>query len=600
MSQNCSLSFSDDPLTPKRARKSSLNSSDPITPKRARKWSSNDETLTSDINSEQDVKMEGLPKPDDEERDEYYFGLAGKPRLVARTSHNRWSRPEKTGAYTGQIRKRFAAVLKYKQPEIVARWTKDLVLALIKGLDDCRWSYFFPIRIGLEDTLSSELPTVLLVAVERDSLQWEEGVAIALECRRILQEFKIANIEVEIREGKYAPSAASAEFESQIDTAAWTTFQSRTNELALPMLSSLGYTIGYAEDRKGEGSLGLHLRLGGENSAVYGLTCRHVVSNGRQPNESFKVSEGHKQQNKQYHVQSGDNGFSECFAELAEYQSQLDREIEPLRMTKQRWEDWYQYDESLEHKRPTERQTLRLADLQSRAAYNARVIDLFSKISHKKDRQIGHLAFCPKMELSSEQPGYLKDWALIELDPNKFSSAPDNKVFVGNDKAYWSKDYLDKGFLPLYLQDRDLGCGNPIRVAKRGSKTGLTFGEMNSIEAVVRRQANFKDHFAWELLIVPSSKERVFSDKGDSGSSIFDMNGAVVGLVNGSTADPPEKWRGIPELKKYPGGTVRPEDAEESPNLATWHDGTDITFATPIQWVLDDIARFTGLEPRLA
>lgn len=95
-------------------------------------------------------------------------------------------------------------------------------------------------------------------------------------------------------------------------------------------------------------------------------------------------------------------------------------------MAKQRWENWYQYDESLEHKRPTERETSYLAKLQSQAAYHKRVIDLFSKISHKKDRQIGHLAFCPKMELSSEQPGYLKDWALIELDPNNFSSAPDN------------------------------------------------------------------------------------------------------------------------------------------------------------------------------
>lgn len=56
---------------------------------------------------------------------------------------------------------------------------------------------------------------------------------------------------------------------------------------------------------------------------------------------------------------------------------------------------------------------------------------------------------------------------------------------------------------------------------------------------------------------------------------------------------------GIPELKKYPGGAVRPEDAEESPNLTNWPDGTAITFATPIQWVLDDIARFTGLELRL-
>ncbi|POS69320.1 hypothetical protein DHEL01_v212286 [Diaporthe helianthi] len=602
-SQDCSLQFYDDPLTPKRARKWSLNSSDPITPKRARKWSSNDKTPTSDINSKQDIKMEGPYKPDDEERDEYYYGLAGKPRLVARTSHNRWSRPKTPGSFSWpakQIRKRFTAV---SNSEIVTtKWTKDLDLALIKGLDGCRWSYFFPIHLDLEDTSMREVPTVLLVAVERDSLQWEEGVTIALECRRILQEFKIANVEVEIREGKYAPTAASAEFESQIDTAAWTCqSRSETNERALPMLSSLGYTIGYAEDhRKGEGSLGLHLRLGRENSALYGLTCRHVVSNGRQPDESYKVSEEHKQQTRQYHVQAGDKGFSECLKSLEDLQKTIEGLMEPLQMAKQRWEDWYQYDESLAHKRPTDATTSLLAYYQSHAAYNARVINLFSKISHKKDRQIGHLAFFPKEELSSEQPGYLKDWALIELDTNKFSSAPDNKVFIGNNKTpLLSKELLDNGFLQLQ-QGRDSEFGKPSMVAKRGFKTGLTFGIMNSIEAVVRRPGNGQDYFTWELLIVPYDKERVFSAAGDSGSSIFDMYGEVVGLVNGSNYNLSEEWRGIPKSKKYPGGTVRPEDAEESHDLATWPDGTDVTFASPIQWVLDDIARFTGLKPRLA
>ncbi|KAI1777147.1 hypothetical protein F4818DRAFT_439508 [Hypoxylon cercidicola] len=539
-------------------------------------------------------------KPDDEERAEYYFGIAGNPRLVARTSHERWSKPVHEGAWNTHRRKRYLAVLEREQHEIVSRWTKDLTLALVQALNECSWTYFFPIRIGLEDTLFSEFPTILLVAVEEDTLQWKKGIAVALECRKILRDFKIANVEIEIREGKYAHFAASAEFERQIDPEAWACGQ--TNTLALPMLSSLGYAIGYSEDRMGEGSLGLHLKLGDKNPAVYGLTCRHVVSNSRLPSESYTVWEGHKQ----HHVQAGDNGFTQCLEELKYHQTDLENQIEPLQTKKYRWENWYIYEKEKEHKRPTEQETTALTELQSLGAYNQRVIDLFSKISRKKDRQIGHLAFHPKLELSSERPGYLKDWALIELDLKKFNNNPENKVFIGTeyDNNVLLKRLLNNGFLQLHLERQDLEGSSTFLVGKRGFKTGLTYGEKNSIEAVVRRHADVKEQFAWEMLIVPSRKGRVFSAKGDSGSSIFDMQGRVIGLVNGSTHvtsfDEKRGWRGIP--KKYPGGTARPEKADETPSgdLVTWPDGTDVTFATPIQWVLEDIERFTGLEPRLA
>lgn len=570
--------------------------------------------MSSNVDVPQDVKMSEPYKPDDEERDYYYFGIAGKPRLVARTSHECWSRPENTGAYTGQRRKQYLAVLEYQQDELVSRWTNDLTLALVQALNECRWSYFFPIRIGLDDTLSSEFPTILLIAVEEDSLQWEQGLPIALECRKILRDFKIADVEVEIREGKYAHCAASAELERQIDPKYWANEKTnkceKTNRFALPMLSFLGYNIGYSEDGKGEGSVGLHLRLGDKNSAVYGLTCRHVVFNGRHPSESYTVSEDHKQ----YHIQGGDSGFTKCLENLKIYQTQLQHLINQIQRKQKEWEDCFSHVEGREHRRPTGAEIMKLAEYQTSAAYNKQVIDLCNNISHKKDRHIGHLAFHPKMELSSERPGYLTDWGLIELDLGKFNSGPDNKVFIGtepNDIGISESD-LDNGFLSLHLEPEDGLDSRTFCVGKRGSRTGLTYGVMSSIEAVVRRPTYMTHHFAWEILIVPfgDNDDRVFSKPGDSGSSIFDASGKVIGLVTGNTVEPPydEKggWKGIPPTtrnpKKYPGGAARPEEADETPSgdLATWYTGTDITFATPIQWVLDDIERFTGLEPRLA
>ncbi|KAI1765222.1 hypothetical protein GGR53DRAFT_465567 [Hypoxylon sp. FL1150] len=523
--------------------------------------------------------MAGPRMPSNEERDEYYLGLAGKPRLVARTSQDEWSLPARGREWDTRPRKRYAPVLQYRQPEIVSRWSKDLTLALVRALKDCSWTYFYPIRIGRDDTIPQEYPTILLIAVENDSLQWDKGISIALKCRTILRDFKIADVEVEIREGKYTPCAAFAELERQIDPQGWTNQPLReTNKCALPMLSSLGHAIGYAEERVGDGSLGLYIRLGNDTSPVYGLTCRHVVHKGRSPTEAYVPSE----EPKQYHVRGSDRVFRDFLGDLEQQQVELERDTRPLQSMKERWEQWYIHDESLKHKRPTEQDMIRLAELESAAAYNKRFIELFKNISDKKDRQIGHLAFLPKLELSSDRPGYLKDWALIELDLTKFNGAPGNKVFIGNqyDPTGSLERFMENGFLSLRLKPQDLqdlDPKEPMIVGKRGFKTGLTYGRTSSIEAVVRHPTSKDgDHFAWEMLIVPVSRcdDARFSAPGDSGSCVFDMHGNVVGIVSGQTY--------------------------ETSGDGQRHWGYDVTFATPIRWVLEDIQRFTGLEPRLA
>lgn len=63
------------------------------------------------------------------------------------------------------------------------------------------------------------------------------------------------------------------------------------------MLSSLGYPIAYLEGRPGVGAVGLHVKLGDENSVVYALTCRHVIEHNRAPHETYNLSkaEEHRQ-----------------------------------------------------------------------------------------------------------------------------------------------------------------------------------------------------------------------------------------------------------------------------------------------------------------
>ncbi|KAH9893882.1 hypothetical protein F4778DRAFT_748820 [Xylariomycetidae sp. FL2044] len=459
---------------------------------------------------------------------------------------------------------------------------------------------------------------VLLIAVEENSLAWEEGITIALQCRDILREYQILDIEVEIREGRHELSAASAEFEAQIDPQMWHDAEGRaTNEDALPLLSHLGYPIGYLEDRKGQGTVGLHLRLEGRQSETpifYGLTCRHVVRHDRADKEAYTVSG----KSRQGHIQANGTEYDNIRWKFEVSGGDLQKHVKSMQRPIDRWSDRYQFEESKQHLRPTDYGIRSLDKYKSLLAYHSGILDVLKELQERNSRSIGHLAYHPSYEISSDQPGYLTDWALIELDPEKFASNPENNVYVG-DRAHDSRVTLRSinGFIKLRMEKQEAVERGPVEeeltiVAKRGATTGLTFGIKSEIEAVVRHPSrDGKSRYAWEMLIISMAEaSKPFSSKGDSGSSIFDREGRVVGLVNASNTGldgewkPADLWKwrqqGLESLVPKRGKTGV-EEAEKAPDdeLRTRPRYADVTFASPIERVLEDIERFTGLKPQL-
>ncbi|RYO83609.1 hypothetical protein DL766_006462 [Monosporascus sp. MC13-8B] len=568
--------------------------------------------------SAQDATSSLVPyEPSPEERDEYYYGFAGNPKLVARTSCDIWAKPQHEEGWDQklcQTPKRYAAIGDH---DIVRKWSKILCVQVAHALNNCHWNYFCPIRIGLKgNRFRDNCPVVLLIAVDWDTLSWKDGITTALQCRSILRNFQIGDVEVEIMEGRYRHAAVSTELEALFDPE--DEVQENIHETMIPMLSSLGYPLGYLEDRRGQGTLGLYLKFK-DHTPIYGLTCRHVVHGDRQAGDSYKFSGADRQQ---YHIQGTQATFQGWECELEAKLVQCKSLIERLEYKHNCWDSYLQYDETRQHLRPTDLERMQLDSVRVESAFTEKVLKCVSQLVQKDKRKVGHLAFHPALQVSARKPGYLKDWALVELDLAKYLGPPENKVFLGDRGLAEMKSHrfrpmvtkLVKGHLPLSgilpaedTQAQVFLSGMPpeeyrqgtMVVGKRGARTGLTFGVKNEIEAVIRSPGcGLDDQLTWEMLIIPAEGYEKFSDGGDSGSSVFDLEGRVVGLVTGSTHEPRFKDG---KRKKHPGDDTSPDTAEEgdATELSTEVDRTDITFASPIQWVLDDIEDFTGMKPQI-
>jgi hypothetical protein len=558
-------------------------------------------------------------KPSAAEREQYYLGLPGHAELIARTGTEQWHSPRYHVGTFGGIHKKYLAGIDH--PDLIAKWSERLSRRLIEILKDCPWEWFVPLRVGLDNDANhyekhkpkrSTMSTVLMIGVPKDKINWEKAVVFALDCRKALREHGINDLEVEIRDGSYQEQAACAELEAQINMVE-PSFR-KTNNKTLPMLSYSGFPVAYLEDRKGQGTIGGYITLD-DDPSTYGLTCRHVVARKRQPFESYTSGNGPKQ----FHVQVNQTLYHDVLYELKYYKSDLEQEAHQLEQKETRWESWYQFQDGKEHLRPTEEEREVLKGLRLKLTYHNKILDLVKGLGKRSSKNIGELAYHSSSQISFQQKGYLKDWALIKMDSTKFSQTPTTKVFVGDAiHEFMAKNRLSKssdfyenysnGVLSLRVEGQKKQ--GSYHVCKQGARTGLTFGQVSGIEAVARRRDRVGDSYSWELVVIPEPGAGPFSDRGDSGSCVFDLDGHIVGLLvaSNSVIDKESTWEmgmspdgdGSSQIKIHPDQDMGPGEAPEA-NASTiqpWPKEADITFVSPIKWVLDDIQELTGRKPR--
>ncbi|CAK7216201.1 hypothetical protein SEUCBS140593_002795 [Sporothrix eucalyptigena] len=206
------------------------------------------------------------------------------------------------------------------------------------------------------------------------------------------------------------------------------------------------------------------------------------------------------------------------------------------------------------------------------------------------------------------------------------------------------QDLLDsEGFLALKAPSRpwvdNIGL-DPTKprpgqyVFKRGAISGMTVGQVSPIEAVLRKPLQGRDDaIAWSWPVLPllrvlSSGIDVnpsFSMKGDSGSTIFNSDGEIIAMIDaGVTSDEPtcrlfhqhpadpslQSAAPLPLDKMMPPQTPVPEpfvswnaemnlpqtksETQSQPSKPRHH---DITLATPIEWLFEDIELQTDFKP---
>ncbi|KAL1892392.1 hypothetical protein Sste5346_007130 [Sporothrix stenoceras] len=154
---------------------------------------------------------------------------------------------------------------------------------------------------------------------------------------------------------------------------------------------------------------------------------------------------------------------------------------------------------------------------------------------------------------------------------------------------------------------------DPQFVFKNGGRTASTMGVTNPIEAVVRTPFSgreFPGARVLPILTMPPSRlimegknaiisSHLFSEGGDSGAAVFDKTGKVVAMIDGGVKadDQPSNVNKNTDPDSL-GASAKPEQSWTWTRnaLGNWP-AIDITYATPMEAIFDDIREVTGLDP---
>ncbi|KAH8649001.1 hypothetical protein BGZ61DRAFT_469636 [Ilyonectria robusta] len=519
--------------------------------------------------------------PSFEEQVSYYYGLPSRPKLVARSSTDPWV-DKFDFATQFPVGKLLNPVGRHP---IVGLWNTDGPLRrdIVLALDGVEWTVIDVLRLGYTRKMSTETeepehPVTLLISVKTDSTPWEQGHAVVMQCREILQQHGISDVHCEMKEAQVFPHASPP-------TAPLSAPKLHSGGVEMPVeinglfSTYLGHSIATFDRPTREGTKCLYLRRK-DTGQVLALTCRHVVIPDEAPNEDYTYDESNVESRITV-IQPGNSTLEIAKRDISSNFEDIEAAIKFL--------------EDHPRMNPDEKApqvALHLATLSSGKETMRRL----NELDEPSTRIIGHVLFSPKYSTGTlgtdEWTAHrLRDWALIELHPDKHASPLEklrNEVTVpamamnefSTALGAENLQVTHRAFINLFKHAVELQGTIPegelkrprqesrsldepaILVAKHGRSTQFTIGLANNVTSVKRQPIDKIQVLSEEWCILGQKRDREgkripFSDYGDSGSCIWDRQGRIGGMLTSGS-------------KFF--------------NLAC-----DTTFATPIEWLLEDI-----------
>ncbi|EGO23607.1 hypothetical protein SERLADRAFT_416027 [Serpula lacrymans var. lacrymans S7.9] len=499
----------------------------------------------------------------------YYAGLPSSPRLLARTGVIPWKEPTGPEAYSKL--KQLGVVFNHKLNTIWEDKVAPEILTFLDGMG-VKWTSIDVVRIG---EIGESAPIVLWIGVKPKTLAGEDANKAAFECLKVLQEFGINNVNIEIRESSVVRSAGPKLLPPVYSS-------DPTVDVRHPLTYALGLPISAQATPYTAGTGGFFMAEGNDSDKLLLITARHVVLPLNQgPNDMF---ERRNESKPRFNViLLGKEAYDDY---LASIKARIGGYTFIVEHAKQRIKAVEGQD--------NEGGTVECKEAQDnidRAEKAMEALYTFYDIVEKKwaseaSRILGHVVCSPPIRLGAGTADemYTEDYAIIEVDGDKI----DKLNFKGNvidlgteipareftEKMYpnprnrtsfkyptdrllrlWGTIPDEEMRRPTMLDQNEEQC---LMVIKNGSASGVTIGRATGIMSYICEYFNDGNHYtSKEWTIIPcDTKSGVFSTPGDSGAVVVDGIGRVGGLLTGGA------------------GTT---------------DSSDITYATPISFLLKSI-----------
>nr|XP_031861062.1 uncharacterized protein CI109_003422 [Kwoniella shandongensis]KAA5528134.1 hypothetical protein CI109_003422 [Kwoniella shandongensis] len=475
----------------------------------------------------------------------YYYGLPSCPRLVASSIARDWVPPD-THPRSKHI---FPPSLNHPISSI---WETHIVPAQCKALDElARGAVCFDfVRIG---ELQEDAPNILWIGVAPGSMSSEAGVEVIRSSQAILFANGIADVAVEIRETNIELLTEPA----LLDATSWSSTATR---YADPFCSSIGTPISSRDTPHSLGTGGIYLHGSNEREANLLLTAGHVLAtsaaNSLRPNTLLGPEVSiYDNASYQRHLGNLQDSIVSAKAEMDNYSEQMSTETGDLLLEAgQKWD-------------------------RASAEYNAltKLKEVLVRDWSRKEKQVlGHVFAYPPRAPHVGEYEYTEDWGLILVSheksghqrlPNELNLRDDRDRSLARGHLHLEPQLasLRPGdVLPIsgVVPRRELTAGE-LAVLKRGATTGLSVGVTWSPQSFVR--LDFDNAWTRELPIVTVVARRgehfvpPFSGRGDSGATVIDRSGRVCGILTA--------------------GALNAQ-------------GVDITYATPMWWLLERMRGF--------